>query len=1155
MQFSAPHLILSCQIHFGKDQRATVSIMIDSGATGNFCDILFAKRLGINLVRKIKPEPVRAVDGTPLSSGPITFDTEVISVLGPGKHCSVICFSLIDAPQFQLILGLPWLTEHNPKIDWAKRTVDLNSEYCLEHCFHSPPQEKELGESYCLANQPQMICLVELPEIPAQYQDLKSVFDEQEAQKLPPHREYDCTIELEPGASLPCSRIYALSESENLHLKEYLDKNLANGFIRPSQSPVSSPLFFIPKKDKSLRTCIDYRALNLVTRKNRYPLPLISELLDQVKEAHVYTKLDLRGAYHLVRMAEGDEWKMAFRTRFGLFEYQVMPFGLCNAPAAFQHFVNDILREFLDRFAVVYIDDILIFSKNMEEHVSHVRTILECLLKNQLYVKLEKCVFHTTKVEFLGFILSPDGVSMDESKLKAIRDWPAPSTVKEIQSFLGFANFYRRFIQNFSEKVSPITRLLRKKEKFVWGSEAEGAFQFLKESFISAPILQHPDPLEPFFVEADASNLAIGGVLSQRNKKTGQLHPVAYYSRKLSSAELNYAIADKELLAVKDAFLEWRHYLLGARHVVTVFTDHRNLQFLKSARTLTPRQLRWSLFFADFDFVLTYKPGVMNGKADALSRLNVGENQKARQEEYLIPKEKIVAVSVVDELEEKIVLEFQKEEYQNWESEGPNRSVKDGRPFFQDKRFVPGEKLEVETIQRFHDLPLAGHKGVVKTLELVKRNFLWPGMEAQVRQYVATCEQCLKGKSLRQSPQGLLMPLPVPPYPWHTVSMDFIVELPSCQGNSVIWVVVDQFSKMSHFVPLKNLPNATELASLFVQHVVKLHGIPKVVISDRGPQFVSRFWRSFLKGLGVDSRLSTGYHPETDGQTERVNQDLEQYLRLYLMEQEGDWPSLLHPAEFAYNNSVHSATGFSPFFLNSGRHPNMLVGREDVDVPAVEEVLQKLQLAYQAASSNLVKAKAAFKRQADKGRKESPVFEPGDQVWVSTRHMRLRGNRKFQPRKHPPNLRKVLPPAPVLVDSVEEFEVKRILDSKVRKGQVFYLVDWKGYGPEDRSWEPSSNIHAPRLYRRLRASVSASPRCLQQFSVRLRNSQNRRFTLVVFCFSPSEFLRQLFSPSEPRSSDSQPRQLHVPEAALAKYLLMTLIYTWASVELINTLME
>ncbi|KAJ1088807.1 hypothetical protein NDU88_001962 [Pleurodeles waltl] len=465
------------------------------------------------------------------------------------------------------------------------------------------------------------------------------------------------------GAILPNCRVYALSEHENQHLRKYLDKFLENGFIRPYKSPAASPLFFVPKANGELRTCIDYRGLNKVTIKNKYPLPLIPVLLEQVKKAKIYTKLDLRGAYHLVRMREGDEWKTAFKTRYGLFEYTVMPFGLCNAPAAFQFFLNDVLREYLDIFAIVYIDDILIYSDNENEHVQHVRKILAALRKHHLYCKLTKCEFHVTTVEFLGVILTPQGMAMAEKKVKAVSDWPTPKTVRDIQCFLGFANFYRRFINHFSQTVAPITKLLRKKEKFVCSPEADQAFSTLKEAFSTAPVLTHPDANQPFIVEADASDVAIGAVLSQRNKDTGQLHPVAYMSRKLNEAEQNYVIAEKELLVICDAFKEWRHHLLGAKYTITVYTDHRNLQFMSSARLLTPRQLRWMLFFAKFDFVVTFQPDKDNRKADTLSRQESTTLPAFQASRAIIAPDKVLCIIKTEDFFEEICNSFTVEKW------------------------------------------------------------------------------------------------------------------------------------------------------------------------------------------------------------------------------------------------------------------------------------------------------------------------------------------------------------------------------------------------------------------------------------------------------------------------------------------------------------
>jgi hypothetical protein len=298
-----------------------------------------------------------------------------------------------------------------------------------------------------------------------------------------------------------------------------------------------------------------------------------------------------------------------------------MPFGLSNSPSVFQAFVNEIFRDMLNQKVIVYIDDILIFSDTLESHVRDVRAVLQRLIKNRLYAKVQKCEFHQTQITFLGYIISAEGVTMDDSKVRSVVNWPQPTTVKEMQRFLGFANFYRRFIRNFSITAAPLTSLLRGGgHRLRWSPESLSAFNQLKEKFTTAPILHHPDSEREFFVEVDASSTGIGAILSQRHGDPAKMFPCAYYSRKLSSAERNYDVGDRELLAMKAALEEWRHWLEGARLPFTVLTDHRNLEYIRSAKRLNSRQARWSLFFSRFVFKITYRPGSKNGKADALSR-------------------------------------------------------------------------------------------------------------------------------------------------------------------------------------------------------------------------------------------------------------------------------------------------------------------------------------------------------------------------------------------------------------------------------------------------------------------------------------------------------------------------------------------------------
>ncbi len=449
---------------------------------------------------------------------------------------------------------------------------------------------------------------VDAQALPSVYHDLIVAFSRAKASQLPPHRPSDCAIDLLPDTVPPRGRIFPLSQPESEAMNHYIQEKLTKGFIRPSTSPASAGFFFLKKKGGDLRPCIDYRGLNEITVKFRYPLPLVPSALEQLRSAQFFTKLDLRCAYNLIRIKEGDEWKTAFSTTTGHYEYRVMLFGLVNSPSVFQSFINDVFRDMLDHYVIVYIDDILIYSETLQEHIQHVRSVLQHLIKYQLYAKLEKCEFHTTSDTFLGYIISQEGVAMDEGKVHAVLNWPLPSNIKELQRFLGFANFYRRFIRGFSSIAAPLTNMTKKgSHRLQWTAAAHKAFDQLKRQFTTAPILHHPDPNSPFVVEVDASNIGIGAILSQRQGDPAKLYPCAYYSRKLTPTEQNYDVGDRELLAIKAALEEWRHWLEGVRHPFTVLTDHRNLEYLKTARRLNPRQARWSLFFSRFVFLTVWK--------------------------------------------------------------------------------------------------------------------------------------------------------------------------------------------------------------------------------------------------------------------------------------------------------------------------------------------------------------------------------------------------------------------------------------------------------------------------------------------------------------------------------------------------------------------
>ena len=971
------------------------------------------------------------------------------------------------------------------------------------------------------------------------------MFSEPQANVLPPHRKYDLEIPLKPGAMPPWGPIYPLSAPENVAMKEYIKAYMANGFIRHSRSEAAAPCMFVKRDDGKLRLVIDYRMLNAVTVKNRYPLPLIPEMLDRLNSAKIFTKIDLRNAYHQVRVKEGHEWKTAFRCREGHFEYTVCPQGFTNSPACFQHFMNDILREHLDMTAVGILDDVIIYSEDTPSHIGHVSAILQILRDNRLYAKIEKCEFHKDQMTFVGYMVSSAGIGMDPEKVSSVLDWPVPTSIKEVQAFLGFANFSRRFIDGYSSLTSPLTDLTRKtKHKFTWTDKAGAAFTQLQQAFTSAPVLQHFQPHLQITMETDASDFAIGCILSQTSSD-GNLHPVCYYSRKLSPAEINYPIYDKELLAVVAGFKHWRVYMEGAQHSVQVYTDHKNLEYFSTARTTSRRHSRWAASLATYDFRIIYRKGTANGKADALSRRPdykslpppsipilseppsppiLSGPQSAQfpptphlaaamflsPEDPLLPE--IAAAQAADATLSAIIDIYLRrpdgESNPALPAGSPSGrsqeqySMQGGILYTQGRILIPptSQKLILKILQQYHDAPLAGHYGVARTQALIAQYFVWPGLATAVNSYVLSCDACQRNKPVRHAPFGLLSPLSIPSRPWSHVSLDWITDLPPSHYHDAILVVVDRLTKMAIFIPTTKSMPAPDVAALFVQHVIRAHGVPANIVSDRDPIFTSHFWRRLMELLGIHSNRSTAFHPQTDGQTERLNSVLEQYLRIYCDFQQTDWASLLPLAEFSYNNSKHSATTLSPFFANYGFHPSMslLPAHPNSQTPAADSYVLQLQQAQVVLQRELLKARKAMEKSANRRRRQAPTLLPGAKVWLLRRHIQtIRPSSKLDVRRlgpfsvigpvgtssyrldlprgmqiHPvfhvsllePHVANTFPgriqphPHPIQVDGFPEFEVREILDSKILRRKILYFVDWVGYDISDRSWEPVANL-------------------------------------------------------------------------------------------------
>jgi hypothetical protein len=622
--------------------------LIDSGNLSyGLISEKFAQRNNLPRI-KITPRVIETVDAVMDS----TIQEVAYMGIDVGGYYQKRVFFYI-APRIQgydLILGLPWMEKENAVLDAKAESLTFR-DYNL-----SIPQEKDWGRfnhvmvsasAFAQITRGKLRKRVEvftasLLDInkalqPRKYTNAKdklplwiperlhALFDRKEADKLPHRRpgiDHKITLEGPDGKPVeaPWGPLYNMSREELLVLRKTLTELLSKGFIRVSNSPAAAPVLFVKKPGGGLRFCCDYRALNRITRKDRYPLPLIQETLNRISKAKWFTKLDVVAAFYKIRIEEGDEWKTAFRTRFGLFEWLVTPFGLANAPSTFQRYINWVLQEYLDEFVSAYIDDILIFTEgSKEEHRKQVNQVLEKLNQAGLQIDIDKCEFETRSTKYLGFIIEAgEGLRMDPVKIEAIEKWESPSSAKETLSFLGFANFYRRFIRDFSKVALPMYALTKKNVEFRWNPEAEASFQKLKHAFITAPILLQFDADRETVVETDSSGYCNGGVMLQYDKD-GVLRPCAYFSRKCSPAESNYEIYDKEMLAIINALQEWDAELRSVARF-TIVTDHKALEYFTTVRKLSERQMRWSLVLSRFNFTITYRPGKQNVLADALSR-------------------------------------------------------------------------------------------------------------------------------------------------------------------------------------------------------------------------------------------------------------------------------------------------------------------------------------------------------------------------------------------------------------------------------------------------------------------------------------------------------------------------------------------------------
>ncbi|KOM50008.1 hypothetical protein LR48_Vigan08g083500 [Vigna angularis] len=771
----------------GRIEGREVLVLIDNGASHNFIRQELVEEMGMTVV-ETPPYRVSLGDGYQKKTGGCCEEVRIVL----GEVEVVEKFHLFELGGVDVILGVEWLEKLGEvTLDWSKltmayhqlgRKVRIQGDPTLERKMVEPEallkmveaemwlliwecgylESKEGGEKCQLLTESQGR---ELELLLSKYE---KVFADPVG--LPPDRGMVHHIPLKEGIDPVNVRPYRYPHVMKEEIEQQVQEMLKTGVIRPSHSPYSSPVILVKKKDGSWRFCVDYRALNRATIPDKFPISVIEELLDELRGACYFSKIDLKAGYHQIRMGVRDVEKTAFRTHQGHYEFMVMPFGLTNAPATFQNAMNNLFQPYLRKCVLVFFDDILVYSTTWKEHLEHVTVVLATLEQNHWVANQKKCEFGRTMIRYLGHAISSQGVEMDPEKVRAVTEWSRPKTVKGVRGFLGLTGYYRRFVKDYGKIAKPLTELL-KKGKFGWNEKAEEAMQQLKKAITTAPVLSLPDFHQPFHIECDASGMGVGAVLTQEGR------PIAYFSKALSEGTLSKSIYEKELMALVLAIQHWRPYLLGQRFVV--HTDQRSLRHLLEQRITTQNQQNWIAKLLGYDFAIVYKAGATNRAADALSRREEGDKEDVAELGVMARPYWQDFGEILREVEEDDKLKRVMDDLRRDPNTHPAYTLEQDRLHYKGRLVLSANSTWIPRLMaEFHVTQIGGHSGVYRTYRRLAQSSYWVDMKRRVMEYVAGCLVCQQHKYLSSSPQGLLQPLPIPNAIWEELSMDFIVRLP-----------------------------------------------------------------------------------------------------------------------------------------------------------------------------------------------------------------------------------------------------------------------------------------------------------------------------------------------------------------------------------------
>ncbi|CAF2775804.1 unnamed protein product [Rotaria sp. Silwood2] len=791
--------------------------------------------------------------------------------------------------------------------------------------------------------------------------------------------------------------------------------------LSPSASPWASPVILAPKKDGSLRFCVDYRKLNGVTIRDAYPIPRIDDTLDSLQEAKFVSTLDLRSGYWQVEMDKNSREKTAFVTHKGLFEFNVMPFGLTNAPATFQRLMDIVLAGLKWQCCLVYIDDVVIFSPTFEQHILDLEKVFQALRSANLTLKASKCQFCRREMRYLGHIITQNGIKPDPDLIKSVTNFPQPKKIKDVQSFLGLTGYYRRFIKDYSKIAEPLQQQLRNSQKgnhhLNWSRGCTDAFETLKTRLTNAPIMNTPNFEQPFILELDACEYGVGAVLTQEYDENKYV--IAYASRTLSTAERKYGATEREALAIVWATKHFRPYLEGNK--IYVRSDCKALEWMRTAKDVTGRIARWAMKLSAYQIEeIRYRPGKLNANADSLSRnplpddiinqhevstietaVNLWQNTNIlndiKEEQQADPKLK----QIINFLEIKPTTDSSDKRNPHILVNGLLYKVKNSNKHYNQR--IIGEKhllvipktMQNKLLEWAHDHPTAGHGGQQKTLFRLTTKVYWESMKKDIFNYISACQSCQQFK-YNNAPTASPMQLHSVNEPWHTIGMDIMGPLPTtARQKRFLLVIVDYFTRWIELFPLKSI-TSIDITNILTNEIFSRYGLPKHIVSDNGPQFISNLFKNFCDALGIKQNLTANYHPQSN-MTERVNRTLKPLIAIYAQQQPNSWDREIQKLAYAIRTAVNETTGETPAFMMFGRDPrgplDLLVGErtEEARITTNEHVqiqeykknlINNLRYTY-----NIVKEHAEIEKLKQKAKYDRHTtdrrYTEGDLVWVA----------------------------------------------------------------------------------------------------------------------------------------------------------------------------